>query len=404
MGSGISIPQAHARIYQNLLAIQAPATRAQMIQTMLASPEHVATMKATGVYGHLLHYAQTVSRGEAAPKLPGEAQGPVQGPVQAQGQSKPKSNTTLTVSQSQVGTGADRAMNYFSACLRILGLEEEVALTEELLKTAYKTSAKRAHPDKGGSEKEFEAVTKAYAYLGEILRRIHGGRTAAGKVEAPATLAAGREATAFKHVEPVRLNPKNLDLNSFNKLYEETRLPDPDETGYGDWLKGGDSAAGSSGPKFGGKFNRDVFHKAFEEEQQAKATRDSRAMVARPQELSLAAGLRYGVELGRAGRDDFTMAANESGLKYTDLKKAYTTESTFSHQTAGVRVDARSFDQYSQGRDKAPPPLADHEMADIMAAEKAAARAEDARRLRMAQQAVDEDSYAERLKRLVIRN
>jgi curved DNA-binding protein CbpA len=391
MGGGVSVPQAHARIYQNLLAIQAPATRAQMIQTMLASPEHVATMKATGVYGHLLHYTQTVGRGEVAPKLPGESQKP-----------SAKPNTTLTVSQTQVGTGSEKAMNYFSACLRILGLEEEVALTEELLKAAYKTSAKRAHPDKGGSEKEFEAVTKAYAYLGEILRRIHGGRTTASKVEAPAILAAGREATAFKHVEPVRLNPKNLDLTSFNKLYEETRLPDPDETGYGDWLKGEGST--QTGPGFGGKFNRDVFHKAFEDEQQTKATRDTRSMVARPQELSLAAGLRYGVELGRTGRDDFTMAANESGLKYTDLKKAYTSDSTFSHQTAGVRVEARSFDQYSQGRDKAPPPLADHEMAEIAAAEKAAARAEDARRLRMAQQAADEDSYAERLKRLVIRN
>jgi curved DNA-binding protein CbpA len=393
MGGGVSVPQAHARIYQNLLAIQAPTTRAQMIQTMLASPEHVATMKATGVYGHLLHYTQTVSRGEAAPKLPGEAQKP---------SAKPNPNTTLTVSQTQVGTGADRAMNYFSACLRILGLEEEVALTDELLKAAYKTSAKRAHPDKGGSEKEFEAVTKAYAYLGEILRRINGGRTTASKVEAPAALAAGREATAFKHVEPVRLNPKNLDLNSFNKLFEETRLPDPDETGYGDWLKG--EEAGGPGAKFSGKFNRDVFHKAFEEEQQAKATRDTRSMVARPQELSLAAGLRYGVELGRTGRDDYTMAANEAGLKYTDLKKAYTSDSTFSHQTAGVRVEARSFDQYSQGRDKAPPPLADHEMAEIAAAEKAAARAEEARRLRVAQQAVEENSYAERLKRLVIRN
>lgn len=400
MGSGVSVPQAHARIYQNLLAIQAPTTRAQMIQTMLASPEHVATMKATGVYGHLLHYTQTVGRGEVAPKLPGESQ------AKAQAQAKPAgANTTLTVSQTQVGTGADKAMNYFSACLRILGLEEEVALTDELLKAAYKTSAKRAHPDKGGSEKEFEAVTKAYAYLGEILRRINGGRTTASKVEAPAALAAGREATAFKHVEPVRLNPKNLDLNSFNKLFEETRLPDPEETGYGDWLKGGEAvAAGAGAAKFSGKFNRDVFHMAFEEEQQAKATRDSRAMVARPQELSLAAGLRYGVELGRTGRDDYTMAANEAGLKYTDLKKAYTTDSTFSHQTAGVRVEARSFDQYSQGRDKAPPPLADHEMEDIMAAEKADARKEEARRLRVAQQAVEEDLYAKRLNRLVIRN
>jgi len=395
MGNNGSVPQAHARIYQNLLAIQAPATRAQMIQTMMASPEHVASMKATGVYGHLLHYSQTVGRGEVPPRLPGEGAAAATAAV-----AQPQAKTSQALTISNKGS-ADKAMNYFTACLRILGLEEEVALTEDLLKAAYKTSAKRAHPDKGGTEKEFEAVTKAYAYLGEILRRIHGGRTASSKVEAPSTIAAGREATAFKHVEPVRLNPNKLDLNSFNKLYEETRLPDPDETGYGDWLKGGDSGGGA---KFGGKFNRDVFHKAFEEEQQAKATRDTRSMVARPQELSLAAGLRYGVELGRGGRDDYTMAANESGLKYTDLKKAYTTDNTFSHQTAGVRVEARSFDQYSQGRDKAPPPLADHEMAEIVAGEKAAARAEEARRLRMAQQAIDEDSYAERLKRLVIRN
>jgi len=389
MGAATSgLPQAHVRIYQNLLAIKAPQTRAQMIQTMLASPEHVASMKAAGVYGHLLHYIQT-----GAGRLPGEGQ------EQAKGQ---KPVQTLTVSQTQSSSGSEKAMNYFTACLRILGLEDEVALTEELLKAAYKTSAKRSHPDKGGSEKEFEAVTKAYAYLGEILRRIHGGRTAASVMEAPAALAAGREATAFKHVEPVRLNPNKLDLSSFNKLYEETRIPDPDESGYGDWLKGEASAGPSS--KFSGKFNRDVFHKAFEEEQQGKATRDTRSLVARPQELSLASGLRYGVELGRTARDDYTMAANEAGLKYTDLKKAYTSESTFSHQVAGVKVDTRNFDQYSQGRDKPPAPLADHEMAEIVAAEASAIRAEDARRMRVAQQSVQEDNYAERLKRLVIRN
>ena len=98
------------------------------------------------------------------------------------------------------------------------------------------------------------------------------------------------------------------------------------------------------------------------------------------------------------------MAANEAGLKYTDLKKAYTSESTFSHQVSGVQVEARSFDQYSQGRDKPPAPLADHEMAEIVAAEASAIRAEDARRMRVAQQSVQEDNYAERLKRLVIRN
>ena len=43
-------------------------------------------------------------------------------------------------------------------------------------------------------------------------------------------------------------------------------------------------------------------------------------------------------------------------------------------------------------------------MAEIVAAEASAIRAEDARRMRVAQQSVQEDNYAERLKRLVIRN
>lgn len=402
-------------MYQNLLAIQSPDTRMQMIQTLLSSPEHMNVARNAGIYGHLLHYVQQVKTGMKAPPLPGEqgGEGKAQQPLlqkpllqqQIVSSSRPANQVTARQA-SQAGN--EKAMNYFSACLRILGLEEEVALTPEGLKSAYKKAVVRAHPDKGGSEKEFEAVTRAYAYLGEILSRIHGGRKKEGKVEAPTTLSAGRgvEADAWKMVEPVQLNPSKLNLDAFNSMFEKTRIPDPEESGYGDWLKGGDDAGGSSAPKFGGKFNRDVFNQAFAEEQRSKngaaAGGKSNAIVA--QELSLASRMGFATELGRSGRDDYTVAANERGVAYTDLKKAYTEYNTFSHQTAGVKVDNRSIAQLSKEREKAPAPLANAEMEELQRAEAALVRREEQRRMTMAQEAIAENSYFERMKRLVIRN
>jgi curved DNA-binding protein CbpA len=382
----------------------------QMIDTLLSSPEHSHAFKEAGIYGHILHYAQQVKAGYNPPKLPGEPSGQGQ-PMQSKGQGQPiqsKGQSQMTIHKSaQVQSsqsGNEKALNYFSACLRILALEEEVALTNDALKAAYKKAVVRAHPDKGGSEKEFEAVTRAYAYLGDILSRIHGGRKVEGKVEAPTALSNGRgvEAEAWKMVEPVQLNPSKLNLDVFNTMFEKTRIPDPEESGYGDWLKGGESSSTESAPKFGGKFNRDVFNSMFSEEQVKKGPSKSNAIVA--QELSLASRMGFATELGRTGRDDYTVAANERGVAYTDLKKAYTEYNTFSHQTANVRVDNRSMEQVAKEREKAPPPLAGGELAELQQAEAELLRREERRKLTMAQEAVAENSYFERMKRLVIRN
>jgi curved DNA-binding protein CbpA len=381
-----------------------------MIQTLLSSPEHTESARAAGVYGHLLHYVQAVKEGRAPPALPGQGgQVPAQVPAQVQQvRGNPNSQMTLhrtdgvTVSSQK---GNEKAINYFSACLRILGLEEEVALTDSVLKAAYKKAALRSHPDKGGSEKEFEAVTKAFAYLGEILTRIRGGRAVDGKVEAPTTLASGREEAADKwKIEPVQLNPSKLNIQSFNTMFEKTRIPDPEESGYGDWLKGGDEQNKST--NFSGKFNRDVFHKAFEDESSQRPMRGGgNAIVA--QELSLARGMGYVTELGRTSRDDYTVAAVETGKgqAFTDLKKAYTEYNTFTHQTANVKVSGnRNLDQMANERKSAPAPLADSEMSALRDAEMGLARQEELRKRRVAEEAIAENSYFERMKRLVIRN
>lgn len=417
MGVGTSkqIPEPIIRIYKNILGIQSPTTRVKMIQTLLSSPEHLQISKDAGIYGHLLHYIQSVKEGNPI-LLPGEAQGHQtqqgqQGHQPHQGQ-QGQQVTVHRGSEKHVASqrGNEKAMNYFSACLRILGLEEEVALAPETLKAAYKKAVTRAHPDKGGSEKEFEAVTRAYAYLGDIIKRIRGGRSTEGKVEAPSVLSSGRTDTAeaWKMVEPVHLNPSKLNLDTFNSMFEKTRIPDPEESGYGDWLKESDSSSAKT-PAFSGKFNRDVFHKAFEEESQTQRPlrhQGGNALVA--QELSLARGMGYVTELGRTARDDYTVAAVETGKGqgFTDLRKAYTEYNTFTHQTANVKVSSgnKSLDQMATERKSAPAPLADAEMMSLREAEATLTRQEEARKRRVAEEAIAENSYFERMKRLVIRN
>ena len=391
-----------------------------MIQTLLAGPEYVASTKRAGLYALLLAYISSVQRNERPALLPGERSG-IQIPDTTPTNTSTRQSNEVVLRGGGATLGANanpfkqvtknganvKAMSYFSSCLKVLSLEEEVALTDEALKKAYKKAATTAHPDKGGSEEAFEAVTRSYAYLSEILKRINGGRTKESVVEAPTVLTQGRseDSKVWQHIEPVRLNAKNLDMNAFNQLFEKTRMPDPDDDGYGDWLKTeeGRGPSGPGGPKFGGKFNRDVFHQMFSDEIKKSGGRrgaeSHQLAVMNTQPITLAPSM--GVELGRDRPADYTAAAN-ANLKYTDLKSAYTTDSTFSGQVADVRVDARSFDKYSTEHKSAPRPLADHEMEAIGAAEKEVAMRERQRQMRAAQHDVDANSHFERMKRLVI--
>jgi curved DNA-binding protein CbpA len=408
---------AHIRIYKDLIKIQNPATRAEMIRTLLAGQEYLNSARISGVYSHLLAYIARVDAGQRPAALPGEmAMTAVQQPQQQRYQ-----HQTQTQTQTQIvdhapplphmqqrpsahvmkGRRNEKALNYFQKCLEVLGLTEEVALTEEALKKAYKRVALKAHPDKGGTEEEFEAITRAHAYLGEILLRIKGGRKKEGVVEAPEVLHDTRkdDSKQWEMVEPVRLNPKKLDMNAFNQMFEQTRIPDPEEDGYGDWLKGADGPSG--GPKFGGKFNRDVFNQAFEEEAAKRRAQGGEVALRQPEALTLAP--MSGVELGRSGGGSYTAAVGSS-MKFTDLKNAYTSENMITNQVSDVRVEARSFDQYSSSRKQAPAPLSNQEMAGVMAAEAAAAKREEQRRLRAAQEDSLGSQYFERMKRLVITN
>ena len=399
------IPESHIRIYKNLLQLQSATTRVQMLETLLAGQEYVATAKQTGFYGPILAYMAAVRRGDSA-TLPGEKPGVGQGVAQRVG-ARPTENRLAT---GRGDTSTDKkAISFFSQCLQVLGLEEEVALNEQVLKTAYKKASIKAHPDKGGSEEEFDRVTRSYAFLGEILRRVRGGRNEMVNVseESPARLAGAREQTseAWKMSEPVKLNPKNLNMETFNKVFDETKMPDPDGDGYGDWLKGQDEHAGQT-TKFNGKFNRSVFNDAFESEirsRQAQAARNNSGAIQNRQPEALTMAPHLGIELGRDRPEDFT-GANLNGLKFTDLKKAYTTDSTFSHQVSDVRVSNRSFDAAATERKSAPQPLLAHEMEAIAEADRQLAYRQKQQATRISDEDKRITEHFQRLQRYVITN
>jgi len=430
-----SVDPVHLRIYTNIIQIRDPIKRIQMINTCLSSMEYVGSAKRAGIYSYLLNYVATVNSGGNAPLLPGEQQGiqqttqqinvprALQPNFQAPGATHPSLMNTPTASSytghshsNQIikhsdntpswkvitDTPKQKAMTYFSSCLEVLNIQEEVALTDESLKTAYKKMALKAHPDKGGSEEYFEAVTRAYAYLTEILKHMKGGRKEVnGRVDAPTSLNVNRDADAekWKHVEPVKLNAKNLDMNAFNKLFEQTHIPDPDSDGYGDWLKSADTRD-KSGPKFGGQFNRDVFNRMFDDEAR-KSQQSSNNLIVHPGQMALTLNPTSGVDYVGERPDSYTAAPN-SRFQFTDLRGAYTTESTISDKVSNVQVGERNYEQYRASREKAPEAFTQTELHSIRDFENRQKQQDDMRERRRAEMAMRNQNYFDQMKQRVI--
>lgn len=459
MGAAQStIDPRHVSIYRKLLGIQNPQTRLQMIDTLLQDPSVVHSAKLGGVYGGVLQVAAAIRHGGTAPPLPGELASPAPAqsssglpPQQAarappahqqhQTASVPRQlqqhpmafqqapsgaaggNTLVQHRSNQLAAGtasrqdyfqevakpkrSEKALNFFSACLRVLNIQEEVALTEAMLKSAYKKAAMRAHPDKGGSKDAFDTVTRAYTYLTDIIKLVQGRQTKGdGAPVAGLDSIQEERGSASKDwqlpAKPVKLDPKNLDLNKFNQLFEQTRIPDPDEDGYGDWLKDEmDAKGGKKGmKKFSDDFNREVFNKMFEDETGANST-TTLSRFQHPQELILNSGM--GVELGRGRPVDYT-AAPDSKQQFTDLRAAYTLENTIQDKISGIRVENRDFNSYKAQREKAPTNYNEEELASLNAYEQQKKQAEEQRRLRAAQEQLGARDYFERMKQLVIRD
>jgi curved DNA-binding protein CbpA len=304
-----------------------------------------------------------------------------------------------------------KAHDYFQDSLELLGLSEEEGLTHERLRTAYKRASVRAHPDKGGSETAFDAVRRAYQYVEKILDRVSPRLSESEKKRRtePVTLEGARSlrtssAPVIPEGPPVQLNAKKLDMSTFNKLFEEHQLPDPQrDTGYGDWLKGqGGSEEAVADPRLKGKFNQNMFEQVFREKalQQQGTTQVARRLV--PDAIMSVTG----VELG--GSTDNYSAPMGAETQFTDLKQAYTTGSTVFQEVAGVRVPDRRVSSMKDAERQRAEEMArvdPEEGARIAAAAAALEERERQRRLRAAKQDEEGEHWSEKVRsRLMVTN
>ena len=418
MGAGqSSIDPRYVRIWSNLSTIGSIHTRIQMLETLLAGPEYIQVAKQAGVYVGLLQWIAANKRGEYIewPRIPT--------------QEEPQSTVAKLPPQK-------RALDILNESYEVLGIDDSKPLTHDTLKLAYKRAAIIAHPDKGGSSEDFDKITKAYLYIKDILSKLIPKTAQDGsdpRFTAPVTKEAALQARGVmpggqtnqivvgqpqtnttkvapkKKVEdgpPIALNPKKLDMNVFNKLFEENKLPDPEkDDGYGDWIRSNNiqNVAGlseSSQRTLRAKFNSDVFHKTFEDESKKLANQDSSVSKYRlPSELIL--NPEFGAELGAGRPDQYTKPPVAGGIGYTDLKFAYGEGSTFSQEVRDVSMEGRpkTLEQAKREYGSAPRTFTGEESAAAKAFEIAKEKAEELRLRRLAARDVDAEQAHVRLQR-----
>ena len=374
----------------------------KMVETVLVSPDMVYEARRAGVYGHVLFWLSDCRQGQMArfPYATGSS-------ATSGDQGRWSMYTTPVVGSSHgiesqmVVSPVAKALDYFQESLALLGIDESEGITAERLKAGYRAASLRAHPDKGGSKEAFDEVNRAYKYVEKILMRINPkmSKEEKARLTTPVTLEnalAGRQ--TLDDVAPVQLSAKKLDMSTFNKLFEDNRLPDPGrDTGYGDWLSSsGGSDEVAADPRLKGKFNQQTFETVFRE--RATAQTAGTAIIKKLEPDALMPTM--GTELG-GDNSNFT-AAFGADTQFVDLKEAYTTGSTRYHEVADVRVSSksvRSVEEAKRLRESEMARVDPDEKARIAAAAAAFEERERQRRMRLAQQDTAAESWADQMRR-----
>jgi len=423
---GAQFSASATRVWTELCAIQSDQVRARVLERVLSSERGLAYVeegRRAGVYSPVLTWLTAYRSGLRTPwpyqavsyqteSFESEGPDPIELVIDESTASPSRYHmytAPISSGQSQmVVSPIAKAHDYFQDSLDLLDLSEEEGLTHERLRTAYKRASIRAHPDKGGSETAFDAVRRAYQYVEKILDRVSPRltpeekkrRTAPVTMESARSFRAASAPAAYSEEEaaPVQLNAKKLDMTTFNKLFEENQLPDPQrDTGYGDWLKGqGGSEEAAADPRLKGKFNQNVFEQVFREKalQQQGNTQIARRLA--PDALVSATG----VELG--GKVDNYTSPMGAETQFTDLKQAYTTGSTVFQEVAGVQISdrrVRSVKDAERQRAEEMARVDPEEGARIAAAAAALEERERQRRLRAARQDEAGEHWSETVRR-----
>ncbi len=220
---------------------------------------------------------------------------------------------------------------------KILGLPKQY--NETLLKKAYLKKAMKAHPDRGGSKDEFQKVSIAYTVLKKKLKE-------QGEIHHHNELRDNSQ-TFMKSQPTQHISANdNFDVAVFNKIYEDNRIDEAYDDGYGSWMQStndqiSNKQISNREKMFQGEFNKDMFNHEFQKYKQEQKQKMG-SQIVQYNEPQVRLSMKNQDSLAILGQGKINNFSGEVGnLGFCDYKAAFTTDSTLIDESS-VNINTRA--------------------------------------------------------------
>jgi curved DNA-binding protein CbpA len=227
---------------------------------------------------------------------------------------------------------------------KVLGLSKHDPLDEKILKKAYIRKARKYHPDKGGNKQMFQMISIAYTVL---KKKIQDSKQDLSHQE----LRNGSQ--DFLDNQEKKINPNltgtDFDVNLFNKIFDDNKIPESTDKGYAQWMK--ESQGDDTSKMFNGKFNKSMFDSVFAEEKRKQEQKYGNSQVTKyegPQAMNSNNNGQI-VEVGQGEIEDFSGDAG-GNLQYRDYRDAFTRSCLVSEESVDPRQQYQSVQHYEAER------------------------------------------------------
>jgi len=251
-----------------------------------------------------------------------------------------------------------------------LGFSSLDGVTFDSLKKAFKTAVVNAHPDKGGSEEDFDSILAAYVSLSTTLKRMTGGRDGFQVLNVFDVRQAREDQfvnelnnlvnDVFDHLDG---SDHSAFLNEFNAQFEKVHVREH-ERGYEEWLRSPDEE--KEVPRI--DVDPTQWNQMFESTVKLGKPEPT-SLILHPDQMAFVSGSTRGAALLPSTGHSFTSEPEERP-EYTDLHDAYTSESTIFDKVPVYQEKVRTFDDLLKERDMVYTTELDRDLAAIAAYEK----------------------------------
>lgn len=225
---------------------------------------------------------------------------------------------------------------------KILGVPKN--FTEQQLKDAFKKLALVLHPDKPtGNSHLFKIVTNSFRVLAEELKARNSDKQF---YELKNSFTNNQKQPTSRQNVNFDYDPKNFNVEKFNKIYEDNRLETATDVGYDDFLR---NEKIKKMKEYKKSFTADSFNSHFEK---AVKPEQSKHLIkyTEPEPLLMGKKIQF-TELGEDNIEDFSGDnMSKHGLHFMDLKIAHTTNRIIDPRTVEERKEYKNVEQYEADR------------------------------------------------------